>query len=78
MLVSNFRNPDLEYRFANMESLKEISRVLKPGGGLGLIWNLENCKANHPFPDVVANLQNKIIRGAIRSLLLFGRRGVRK
>lgn len=28
--------------FANIEVLREIHRVLKPGGGLGLIWNLED------------------------------------
>ncbi|QUC18709.1 uncharacterized protein UV8b_02950 [Ustilaginoidea virens] len=28
--------------FANEESLKEIRRVLKPGGKLGVIWNIED------------------------------------
>lgn len=32
------------YRFANEESLREIHRVLIPGGSLGLIWNIESCK----------------------------------
>jgi ubiquinone/menaquinone biosynthesis C-methylase UbiE len=29
--------------FADRDSLKEISRVLKPGGKLGLIWNYDDC-----------------------------------
>ncbi|KAF2810239.1 S-adenosyl-L-methionine-dependent methyltransferase [Mytilinidion resinicola] len=28
--------------FANQESLREIHRVLKPGGVLGMIWNIED------------------------------------
>lgn len=31
-------------RFANEVALAEIHRVLKPGGSLGLIWNIEDCK----------------------------------
>ena len=30
-------------RFAQDEALHEIYRVLKPGGCLGLIWNIEDC-----------------------------------
>lgn len=29
-------------RFASVRSLREICRVLKPNGGLGLIWNMED------------------------------------
>ena len=36
-------------RFANEESLREINRVLKPGGSLGMIWNIECCKSNVSF-----------------------------
>jgi SAM-dependent methyltransferase len=28
--------------FANLEALRDICRVLKPGGGLGLIWNVRD------------------------------------
>lgn len=31
-------------RFANKEALKELHRVLKPAGVLGLIWNIEDCR----------------------------------
>lgn len=30
-------------RFATNEALKEIYRVLIPGGNLGMIWNVEDC-----------------------------------
>lgn len=30
-------------RFAHEEALEEIHRVLKPGGKLGIIWNVEDC-----------------------------------
>lgn len=31
-------------RFATEASLAEIHRVLKPGGTVGMIWNVEDCK----------------------------------
>lgn len=31
-------------RFANMNALKEIYRVLQPTGVFGMIWNIEDCK----------------------------------
>lgn len=34
---------DFGGRFANMEALREIHRVLKPAGVLGLVWNIEDC-----------------------------------
>ena len=30
-------------RFANMEALKEIARVLQPTGVFGMIWNIDDC-----------------------------------
>jgi hypothetical protein len=45
--MSEAENFNSKHRFANMESLQEIHRVLKPGAGFGLIWNLEDCKSNH-------------------------------
>ena len=30
-------------RFADMEALQEIYRVLIPGGVFGMIWNIEDC-----------------------------------
>lgn len=38
-------NPE---RFATLESLREIHRVLKPGAGFGMIWNVEECESLSP------------------------------
>ncbi|VVQ29829.1 putative methyltransferase [Pseudomonas fluorescens] len=32
--------------FASTEALTEIARVLKPGGKLGLVWNLRDSRAS--------------------------------
>ncbi|KIX06933.1 uncharacterized protein Z518_04909 [Rhinocladiella mackenziei CBS 650.93] len=34
---------DFSVRFATMDALKEIARVLKPTGGFGGIWNIDDC-----------------------------------
>lgn len=41
-------------RFANLESLKEIRRVLKPNGYFVMIWHVEDCQyfPQLPTPDV--------------------------
>lgn len=31
-------------RFATYEALREIHRVLKPGGVFGMIWNIDDCE----------------------------------
>lgn len=36
--------------FADLESLKEIYRILKPGGKLGLIWNFDYISPCHDSP----------------------------
>lgn len=36
-------------RFANEEALTEIHRVLKPGGKVGMIWNIEDCMYSQPY-----------------------------
>jgi len=33
-------------RFANINALQEIYRVLQPTGRLGMIWNIEDCKSS--------------------------------
>lgn len=38
-------------RFAKEEALAEIYRVLKPGGKLAMIWNVEDCKRIFPVPS---------------------------
>lgn len=39
----------LSNRFANEEALTEIHRVLKPGGKVGMIWNIEDCMYSQPY-----------------------------
>jgi len=39
----------MHYRFANEVALKEIYRVLTPGGVLGMIWNIEDCLLYQPL-----------------------------
>jgi hypothetical protein len=31
-------------RFATEEALREIHRILRPGGAFGVIWNIEDCE----------------------------------
>ena len=33
-------------RFANMDALKEIARVLQPTGVLAMVWNVEDCESD--------------------------------
>lgn len=30
-------------RFANVEALAQLKRVIKPGSSLALLWNIEDC-----------------------------------
>jgi ubiquinone/menaquinone biosynthesis C-methylase UbiE len=39
-----------DQRFANMDALKEIARVLKPAGVLGMIWNIDDCTSLLSWP----------------------------
>lgn len=42
--------------FASTEALTEIARVLKPGGKLGLVWNLRDARASWvPKLDAIVN-----------------------
>ncbi len=44
--------------FASTEALDEIARVLKPGGKLGLIWNLRDTRVGWvPKLDAIVNAQ---------------------
>lgn len=45
LILENVRWSADERRFATEDSLKEIHRVLRPGGALGLVWNIEDCEA---------------------------------
>lgn len=36
---------DGQARFANMQALKELARVLQPAGVLGMIWNIDDCRS---------------------------------
>ena len=53
-LVSNGANGLTDLRFANMEALEEIYRVLIPGGVFGMIWNIEDCSQTLPTRLLVA------------------------
>lgn len=35
---------DQVVRFATRETIEEVHRVLRPGGGFGVIWNIEDCE----------------------------------
>lgn len=49
-IVNVVRAKSFISRFANRPALEEIHRVLKPTGMLGMIWNIEDCKAHmEPF-----------------------------
>lgn len=49
--------------FANIEVLQEIHRVLKPGGRLGLIWNLED-KDSAKWVESLRDLYEKYEMGS--------------
>ncbi|TVY49012.1 putative methyltransferase-like [Lachnellula occidentalis] len=39
------------FKFATEDSLKEIHRVLKPGGSYGMIWNVDDYNAPKDWPS---------------------------
>lgn len=47
--IPRLRDANQRWRFATEASLAEIHRVLKPGGTLGMIWNVEDCKLSFGF-----------------------------
>jgi SAM-dependent methyltransferase len=51
--------------FANDESVTEIARVLKPGGGLGLIWN--SRVSEHPLHAAIDELLDPLV-GDVKTL----------
>ncbi|KAK2812345.1 hypothetical protein FQN50_001344 [Emmonsiellopsis sp. PD_5] len=46
--------------FANEDSLREIHRVLRPGGVLGMIWNVDDCASNALSSNIAYNPAEKL------------------
>ena len=66
-------------RFAHNDALREISRTLKPGASLGVIWNVEDCLSTQnlillPYiltgPQTISPLPGKPLRPGSRSLTI--------
>ena len=55
--------------FASDETVGEIARVLRPGGGFAILWNVEFGETEPPMPDEVAHvLDDAFARGGAPGL----------
>jgi SAM-dependent methyltransferase len=54
--------------FATPEAVAEIARVLRPGGGLALLWNLYDWRDDGPWSERVAAVLGEHLTPAVRAI----------